>query len=212
MKNIQKENTFPTLLGEKTDTRIIRSKIAIKQAFIMLIETKGYESITIKEISEKALVNRKTFYAHYETKEYLHKEVINDAINLLEIEKIAAIAFSIQNRNQLKAFISNVFTNIFTLVKINRRMFIALFDDPTSTALQDRFEEVLHKEVLVKTLEGMGNRNLELPPELTHTIIVTIALSTLKWWIRQEEVSLEDAVKMMVFTFDNDLLSLLGFN
>ncbi|MDO5813306.1 MAG: TetR/AcrR family transcriptional regulator [Bacillota bacterium] len=36
------------------------------QAFLELLEKKDFEYITIKEICQKANVNRSTFYLHYE--------------------------------------------------------------------------------------------------------------------------------------------------
>lgn len=37
------------------------------EAFLLLLEQKEYDTITVKEICQKAGVNRSTFYLHYET-------------------------------------------------------------------------------------------------------------------------------------------------
>jgi AcrR family transcriptional regulator len=50
---------------KKTDLRVIRTKKMIKESFIDLIQEKGYESITIRDIADHALINRATFYLHY---------------------------------------------------------------------------------------------------------------------------------------------------
>ena len=55
------------------------------EALLLLLEKKDFEYITVKEICEKAGVNRSTFYLHYETTtdllresiEYLNKELQN---------------------------------------------------------------------------------------------------------------------------------------
>ena len=41
------------------------------EALLLLLENKEYDSITVKEICEKAGVNRSTFYMHYDTKDDL---------------------------------------------------------------------------------------------------------------------------------------------
>ena len=41
------------------------------EALLLLLEKKEYDSITVKEICEKAGVNRSTFYMHYNTKDDL---------------------------------------------------------------------------------------------------------------------------------------------
>ena len=56
-------------MERKTDLRIIKTKKAIKTAFLNLLKENKYHNITISAISETALINRKTFYAHYETKD-----------------------------------------------------------------------------------------------------------------------------------------------
>lgn len=55
-------------MNKKTDLRILRSKLSIKKAFIELLNEKGYEGITIQDIADKAMINRNTFYLHYQNK------------------------------------------------------------------------------------------------------------------------------------------------
>jgi len=50
---------------EKTDKRSLKTKRAIKDAFIRLMSEKDISQITIKELALTADINRKTFYAHY---------------------------------------------------------------------------------------------------------------------------------------------------
>ena len=47
------------------DLRVIRTKTAIRNAFVELIEEKGFDAITVKDITTKANINRGTFYTHY---------------------------------------------------------------------------------------------------------------------------------------------------
>lgn len=52
----------------KTDLRIIKTKKAIHDAFLHLIETKGYDKLTVQDIADQAMINRNTFYLHYTDK------------------------------------------------------------------------------------------------------------------------------------------------
>ena len=70
-------------MERKTDLRIVKTKKAIKTAFLNLLKENKYHNITISAISETALINRKTFYAHYETKDELYADVIEDALRVL---------------------------------------------------------------------------------------------------------------------------------
>lgn len=50
------------------DLRIIRTRSWIRNALVELIEEKGFEAITVKDITTRAKINRGTFYAHYQDK------------------------------------------------------------------------------------------------------------------------------------------------
>ena len=47
------------------DRRVQKTRQAIQNAFVELITEKNYPEITVKEIADRANVNRKTFYNHY---------------------------------------------------------------------------------------------------------------------------------------------------
>lgn len=46
------------------------------EALLLLLEQKDYDAITVKEICQKAGVNRSTFYLHYETMNDLLEETV----------------------------------------------------------------------------------------------------------------------------------------
>ena len=60
------------------DRRQRKSREAIFSAFISLLSQKDFTQITVNEIIESADVCRATFYAHFETKDYLLKEMCED--------------------------------------------------------------------------------------------------------------------------------------
>lgn len=60
------------------DRRIKKSKTALKNSLISLMQMKDFREITITDIVQFADVNRGTFYKHYQFKEELLEEIIND--------------------------------------------------------------------------------------------------------------------------------------
>lgn len=64
----------------KNDRRISKSTKALKNALITLMEKKDFKKISITDIVQLADLNRGTFYKHYETKEELLNELIDDVM------------------------------------------------------------------------------------------------------------------------------------
>lgn len=62
----------------KNETKYLNTAQLMDEALIILLEKKNYEYITVKEICEKAGVNRSTFYLHYETMNDLLEETVDN--------------------------------------------------------------------------------------------------------------------------------------
>lgn len=73
-------------MGTYCDKRILRSKAAIKNAFLNLLYKKAFDKITISEIVRVANYNRGTFYANFYSKENLLDEVIQDVLTEMIVQ------------------------------------------------------------------------------------------------------------------------------
>ena len=62
----------------KEDLRVKKTKTAVLNAFISLIEEKGFENVKIIDIANRANVNRNTIYLHYDSKEMIIEEIIDN--------------------------------------------------------------------------------------------------------------------------------------
>lgn len=56
------------LKSKKLDPRIIRTRRDLAASMCALMRKKTFSQITVQEITEKAIINRATFYAHFEDK------------------------------------------------------------------------------------------------------------------------------------------------
>ena len=80
----------------KEDRRIRRTKKLLKQALDQLMDEKDFKDITVKDITERADLNRGTFYLHYmDTYDILNKiedEILKNIQNMIDqnIEKTNA--------------------------------------------------------------------------------------------------------------------------
>ena len=71
---------------EKLDPRVKRTRNLILQAFGSLLAEKNFENISVQDVTDKAEINRATFYAHFQDKYALLDYSINQMF-MQEIEK-----------------------------------------------------------------------------------------------------------------------------
>ena len=65
----------------KTDLRVMRTRKLIRDAFMDMVGEVGVARITVKDLTERAGINRKTFYLHFESIEALYDSVMNEVMN-----------------------------------------------------------------------------------------------------------------------------------
>lgn len=73
-------------MKNKTDLRIIKTRNGLYDALILLLKEKTFEEIKVSDICKKALINRSTFYAHFQDKYELFASLIDDLKQSLNYE------------------------------------------------------------------------------------------------------------------------------
>ena len=97
---------------KKEDLRVIKTKEIIRNTFKNMILEMDYDYITIKELTERAKINRKTFYLHYESLDDLLLEIQNSIANnfiekqisytnLEDMKYLIGLFFESANKNPL---------------------------------------------------------------------------------------------------------------
>ena len=64
----------------ESDPRVVRTKERIKQCFFELMKKKPFEEISVKELCDAAQCSRNTFYMHFEYKDNLYKQIVDECI------------------------------------------------------------------------------------------------------------------------------------
>ncbi|MDP1418891.1 TetR family transcriptional regulator [Peribacillus simplex] len=67
-------------MEKKLDPRFLRTRKLIMEAFMELVIEKNFKDITIKDITQRATVNRATFYYHFFDKYDLLETVISEDV------------------------------------------------------------------------------------------------------------------------------------
>ena len=83
---------------KKTDARVRRTRDALGDALITLMQEKPFETITVQDVLDRAHVSRSTFYSHYSDKDDL---LMSDAEEFFES---LAMALSVRGDKSDRVF------------------------------------------------------------------------------------------------------------
>ena len=121
----------------KSESKYFNTALRFNKALLSLLEKKPFEYITIREICEKAEVNRSTFYLHYENTSDLLKEttayMLDNFTSYFSDDAESIIAkFANLDLEDLK-FVNEKYLQPYLLfIKENQRVFLAVLSQPTA--------------------------------------------------------------------------------
>jgi AcrR family transcriptional regulator len=131
------------------DRRIIKTKKAIRNAFAELLSEQELNSITVKDIADKADINRKTFYNYYNGVYQVIDEIENELIHVFE-SSINDVDFQEAMRDpqpvfeKLTAIISNDIEFYGYLMKMNENVSLV---SKISDLLKFKVREAFTKQI-----------------------------------------------------------------
>lgn len=183
---------------KKVDRRILRTRQRLNEAFFEVLEEKGYQAMTVQDITDRAEINRATFYDHYEDKKDLFYSIIDHTFQQKLDNKIPALAeFNLAN---VKLLILAVFEYVGQLSKIAERSGVES-DLPIETRIQPRIENLL-LEWLGKTRQSQMKWTNT--PEVTATVVSWSIFGAALMWSKDRT---RDSAEHIA---DNTLLLLAG--
>ena len=156
---------------EIQDRRIRRTQHLLAEALIALILEKGYESVTIRDITERADIGYATFFRHYHDK----NELLKDVMDVVLTELIQLLGTSQPDMDPV-----TVGVLLFQYVQERSEVIRVLL---RSHSLLDDVIEVATQNVL---RERSWQPNSVVPPEIVSYYIVASSVSLIRWWLAHE--------------------------
>ncbi|WP_082882250.1 TetR/AcrR family transcriptional regulator [Paenibacillus swuensis] len=127
------------------DLRVIRTKESIRQALVDLINEQGFESVTVKDITVRARINRGTFYAHYQDKFDLltkcEEEIMVDMSRITQQEFPDVIAALETDTQTLTPFSLTV--SLFEYLNINSEFMKAVLGPRGDLSFHTKLKEFM---------------------------------------------------------------------
>lgn len=144
----------------KSQSKYYNTACLMDEALLRLLEKKNYEFITVKEICEKAGVNRSTFYLHYETMEDLLAECVEYTGKKIS-DKFTAEGYLVKEHiatctpQELMLITPKYLIPYLQVVKENKRVFMAYASQPTALRTQE-ISKRLYDDIFQPILQRFG--------------------------------------------------------
>ena len=137
------EISFTSAHEIKADRRILKTKKAIYEALVELMQKKKLNSITVTELAAQADINRKTFYTYYSTVNDVLDEGINELITSLKD------LYNMFSPQTLFAFLNTIMSD----ADIARDLFASDNGSLLFNRLQKALQETLLKELVSRDIK-----------------------------------------------------------
>lgn len=174
--------------SETKDRRIGKTQKSIRDALVNLLEEKDVSEITIKELAERANINRKTFYMHYTNIDDIFDKIENEIIEklLLILEKYDFFQAQFDGYAFFTS-LNNVINEDYDFYKklVCTNSYIRLFTK-VKKILKNTLIEKFHKKIEI------NKEMLNLYAEFTASGLMSMYV---EWFRMNSKLSLEDLAK-----------------
>jgi AcrR family transcriptional regulator len=169
--------------GKKEDRRITRTKEALHQALSELVKEKGYSAVTIEEITTRAKMGRTTFYLHYQDKEDLVLESMEDRLSSV-IDLITSRPLLVWFRESNGRLMEMIFESVME----NKDIFAIICHEPSSK-VNDRFRKIIYTMSMQMISESPWAQKKVAQLNISIDFVINYfsgaMWSTIVWWADQ---------------------------
>lgn len=131
-------------MANQEDPRVLRTRQLIREAFRDLLRCKGFDAITIKDIAQRATINRATFYAHYEDKYALLEKITEQAFQEMIPEQVVkAQEFTDEICTELILLTHNYIVDFYQVCRMDSKSIDTLVHEKVKKMLQQMIESIL---------------------------------------------------------------------
>lgn len=172
------------------DLRIKRTQRAIKDSFFALVEERDFEHISVKDITDRAMISRNTFYLHYEDKYDLLNKICDELMRKL----FFGVGKQLRREQQLKVDIDSAARIIkigSSIINEDKEAYRILLTSSGSDLLIKKIQDIIRRalDLIKNDIEGISGFSIE--------YIVSGMTGLIKYQVTQDD----DAPKIDYYNF-----------
>lgn len=147
-------------MNKKDDLRVIKTRKLIYQTLLDLMKEKTFEEIKVSDICSKAMINRSTFYAHYEDK----YELLIDFLSSLKEEFARELNESCKENLSIREYYIRLISLFLDHIDSKRDVYNSIMVNNRSSIMMDILLSVVNDDILKRFKEN--DINLKVPTEV----------------------------------------------
>ena len=165
--------------------RNTETKKYIKNAFIKLLKEKGFNNITVSDITNVAKINRGTFYLHYVDKFDLLEKLENDSIK--DLKEILFNKNTHNASNPKELFPYGVILESLNYVKDNFEFVSAISAENGDPSFNDKFKNEMIKllKFRMRNTYKLKTLDLNISNDYIYEILTAIPIVIILMWVRK---------------------------
>ena len=164
------------------DRRQQKTRTAIFAAFSTLLSEKNYNKITVQDIIDKANIGRTTFYTHFETKDYLLKDLCETLFgHIINSTMDCKHTHGLYSNSDVP---ESVFCHLLQHLQENDNNILALLSCESNDIFLRYFKDSL-KTLIEKQYANQIKRNHQnIPEDFLINHIAGSFVEMVNWWIQ----------------------------
>lgn len=195
-----------------------RTRGLIRQAFLDLVDEKGFAEVTVSDIATRAMINRATFYRYFRDKHHLAEHIF--------VEIVAEVLFDMDSAGADLPGRVRSWTRFFERIGANAKLFRPLLGrrgDPAFTArlrdlclriARERLRAGTHLPVRAPARRGPAeHKPSAVPEDLVLVLAANHIVATLSWWLEDgRRHTPEQMANTIVEFFSHGYFRVLGLH
>jgi AcrR family transcriptional regulator len=185
----------------ETNTKMLETEIKLQKAFITLVHQRGFDHLSVQQLTQTAAISRGTFYLHYLDKydllAHYENSIVTDIADIFR-----RYPKPVQHAPKAADAENNAFYQLFKYLYHQRDLAALLLNEPASQ-MGTKVKELI-SSVLISATPQSADTVHDFPPAFAQEIVTKGIIDLIIFWLHQEPV-LSPKAAYWIFQTSRDL-------